>query len=186
VEILDMTLLDQESRLSFLRPLIALLEQLGGVVSQLSDKQYAQKPVGVIDSSVGGHVRHCLDHVRSLINATETGEINYEHRRRGTMIESSTDAACAQVAEFVNELSAIDDQDVLDMPLNMTVLLSADEPAIVVESTVGRELAYVLAHTIHHNALIAAMVNTLGGWLPARFGYAPSTMKSLEAKACAR
>jgi uncharacterized damage-inducible protein DinB len=181
-----MTLLDSSSQLAALRPMIALLEQLGAVVSQLSDAQYRQRPVGVIESSIGGHVRHCLDHVRSLIDAVDTGEIDYDHRRRGTMIESSSAAACVQIAEFVRELSEIDRDGALDAPLTMTVLLSSDETPIVVRSTVGRELAYVLAHTIHHNALISAMVKTLGGWLPERFGYAPSTIKNLEAKPCAR
>jgi uncharacterized damage-inducible protein DinB len=181
-----MTLLDSSSRLAALRPMIALLEQLGAVVSQLSDAQYTRRPVGVIESSVGRHVRHCLDHVRSLIDAIETGEINYDQRRRGTMIESSGEAACLQVVDFVKELSEIDCENVLDAPLTMTVLLSPDERPIVVRSTVGRELAYVLAHTIHHNALIAAMVKTLGGWLPERFGWAPSTIKNLETKSCAR
>lgn len=168
------------------QPLIALLAQLSEVICRLSDAQYVQNPVGVITSSIGGHVRHCLDHVRSLIDAIGIGEINYDHRRRGTSVESSTQAALAQIEEFVQTLDALDDVDLLDAPLRMTVLLSADEPPVVVRSTVGRELAYVLAHTIHHNALIAAMVKTLGGWLPERFGYAPSTIKNLEAKTCAR
>ena len=50
-------------------PLIRLLEQLADVIGRLTESQYAQKPVGVVESSVGGHVRHCLDHVRALIDA---------------------------------------------------------------------------------------------------------------------
>jgi uncharacterized damage-inducible protein DinB len=168
------------------QPLIALLNQQSAVISQLPDAHYTQNPVGVIHSSIGGHVRHCLDHVRLLLDAIDSGQINYDHRRRGTSVESSTQAALAQIDEFVQTLDALDNDELLDAPLRMTVLLSPDEPPVVVRSTVGRELAYVLAHTIHHNALIAAMVRTLGGWLPERFGYAPSTIKSLEAKSCAR
>lgn len=168
------------------QPLIALLNQLSAVITQLPDAHYTRNPVGVIPSSIGGHVRHCLDHVRSLIDAIDTGQINYDHRCRGTSVESSTQAALTQIDEFVQSLDAIENVDRLDAPLRMTVLLSADEPPVVVRSTVGRELAYVLAHTIHHNALIAAMVKTLGGSLPERFGYAPSTIKNLEAKPCVR
>ena len=54
-------------------PLIRLLRQLSIVVGKLTDSQYTQKPVGVVESSVGGHVRHCLDHVRSLLLAVEPG-----------------------------------------------------------------------------------------------------------------
>jgi uncharacterized damage-inducible protein DinB len=55
-----------------------------------------------------------------------------------------------------------------------------------VETTVGRELAFVLSHTVHHNALIAVMARTLGVPVPDLFGYAPSTIAHLEKAACAR
>jgi len=169
------------------QPLIALLEQLASVVSQLTDGQYTQKPVGVIESSVGGHVRHCLDHVRALLEAIETRELNYDLRCRGTSVESSVLAAREVTDQLVRQLRARDnDPDLLEQPLRVMVLLAADGPAVVVSSSVGRELAYVLAHTVHHNALIGAMVKTLGGRLPDRFGYAPSTIKHMEARSCAR
>ena len=165
-------------------PLIALLEQLASVVSNLGDAQYVQKPVGVIESSIGGHVRHCLDHVRSLLEATATGQLDYDHRQRGTAIESSRTATAEAVDQFIDELRTLP-EDALDRPLALRVLLTPDQPPLLVKTSVGREMAYVVAHTIHHNALIGAMVKTLGGWLPERFGYAPSTLKHREAQ-CAR
>ena len=163
-------------------PLVALLEELSEVVQRLSNSQYSQKPVGVVESCVGGHVRHCLDHVSALLAAIEIGQIDYEHRQRGTVIEKSRIAACEAIDDLVGRLHSIRDDD-LDQMIYMRALMSALEPAITVRTSVGRELAYVLAHTIHHNALIGAMVKTLGGWLPERFGYAPSTVRHLEAKA---
>ena len=35
-------------------PLVALLKELSEVVRRLSNSQYTQKPVGVVESSVGG------------------------------------------------------------------------------------------------------------------------------------
>jgi uncharacterized damage-inducible protein DinB len=166
-------------------PLIALLDQLAEVVARLPDSHYAQKPVGVVESSVGGHVRHCLDHVRALIDAVENGELNYDDRRRGTAVEASPRVAREATDELIAQLRTIGDED-LDRPIHLVALLGPDEPAVHVRSSVGRELVYVVAHTVHHNALIAAMVKTLGGWLPARFGYAPSTLKHLENNPCAR
>ena len=71
-------------------------------------------------------------------------------------------------------------EDVLEQPLEMSVLLTSDGAPLRVRTTVGREFAYVLSHTIHHNALIGTMVKILGGWLPERFGYAPSTVAHLD------
>src|SRR4051794_30311839 len=78
------------------QPLVALLRQLGSVVASLEDAQYTQRPVGVVDSSVGGHVRHCLDHVRTLISGIESGTIDYDQRRRGTPVETSRCCALAE------------------------------------------------------------------------------------------
>jgi len=167
-------------------PLIALLEELTEVIARLPDSQYAQKPVGVVESSVGGHVRHCLDHVKALIDAVVTGELNYDDRRRGTLVESSPRIACETIDMLIRELCAISEDD-LDQPITLTALLCPEEPAVRVQSSIGRELVYVIAHTVHHNALIGAMVKTLGGWLPPRFGYAPSTLKHLaEHGTCAQ
>jgi uncharacterized damage-inducible protein DinB len=60
--------------------------------------------------------------------------------------------------------------------------LAADAEPVEVDTSIGRELAYVLSHTIHHNAIIGAMVKTLGGALPQRFGYAPSTIRHAEGR----
>ena len=167
-------------------PLIAILEQLQGVVGCLRDEQYSMRPVGVVDSSIGGHVRHCLDHVRALLNAVETGELDYDHRDRGTPIESDRSAALHAIRVLHNKLLALGD-GVLDQPIRLSVLLTADGEPIDVGTTIGREMAYVLSHTIHHNALIGTMVKILGGWLPDRFGYAPSTLAHLKNnKPCAR
>ena len=165
-------------------PLVALLKELSEVVRRLSNSQYTQKPVGVVESSVGGHVRHCLDHVSALLSAIAVGEIDYEHRQRGTANETSRIAACEAIDDLVERLHSLRDDD-LDRMLYMRALISSSGPTITVRTSIGRELAYVLAHTIHHNALIGAMVKTLGSWLPKRFGYAPSTVRHLEAT-CAR
>jgi uncharacterized damage-inducible protein DinB len=163
----------------YVEPVVVLLEQLGEVVSSLTDAQYAQRPVGVIDSSVGGHVRHCLDHVRSLVTAAEVGSLSYDFRHRGTAVETDRAAAMEAVSELVRSLRRMT-VDVLHRPLALSVLMTAEGPAVETRSSVGRELAYVQAHTIHHNALIGAMAKTLGAPLPARFGFAPETVRHME------
>jgi uncharacterized damage-inducible protein DinB len=77
-------------------------------------------------------------------------------------------------------------RETLTRPLSISVTMSSGDAQLDVRSSVGRELAYVLSHTIHHNAIVNAMVRTLGGWVPDRFGYALSTVRHLEKTACAR
>jgi hypothetical protein len=55
-------------------------------------------------------------------------------------------------------------------------------------SSVGRELQYLVAHTVHHFALMAVALRTCGHRLPDEFGVAPSTLRHEESSngACAR
>jgi uncharacterized damage-inducible protein DinB len=167
--------------------LMTILQQLQAVIGCLRDEQYAMKPVGVVHSSIGAHVRHCLDHVRALLSAIEAGELDYDQRDRGTAIETERAAALAAMKSMRNRLASLS-ADVIDQPLQLSVLMTSDGVPFRFETSVGREMAYVLSHTIHHNALVGTMVKTLGGWLPDRFGYAPTTTaheKTRAATACA-
>jgi uncharacterized damage-inducible protein DinB len=155
--------------------LVQLLDELAAVISGLTDAQYVQKPVGVMPSSVGGHVRHWLDHVAALVASVETGTLNYDHRERGTPVETDRSAALAGIGRLASALAYVTAPQ-LDRPVRVELLLTADGSPQTFQSTLGRELAYVVSHSVHHNAIIGAMVQTLGGQVPPRFGYAPSTI----------
>jgi uncharacterized damage-inducible protein DinB len=158
-------------------PVAALLRELAQVVGGLDDEQYTRKPVGVIPGSVGGHVRHCLDHATALLRAVRTGTLDYDQRERGTPVECDRDAAQTALRRAALELAAMPGA-VVRSKLTVRVLMTADSESVEVGSTFGRELAYVLSHTIHHNAIVGAIVKTLGGELPERFGYAPATIRA--------
>jgi uncharacterized damage-inducible protein DinB len=165
-------------------PMVAVLRQLAEVLHHTTDRQYAQKPVGVVQSSMGGHVRHCLDHVDVLLAGMLTGEMSYEHRQRGTDVEVNRQAALREIARQEEALQGILDWQ-LDQSILLQVLTTANGPSVTVETSLGRELAFVLSHTIHHNALIGVMAKLLGIPTPERFGYAPSTLAYMESRRCA-
>jgi uncharacterized damage-inducible protein DinB len=166
-------------------PLVAVLRQLADLVARLTDDQYTQKPVGVVPSSVGGHIRHNLDHVESLLRGLPEGHINYDHRDRGTAIERDRRAALAEIDGLCDELTDYPWASVPDA-LRLTALVASDRPPAEVETSPERELAFVLSHTIHHNALIGVMARLHGVELPADFGYAPSTIAHRRSRPCAR
>ena len=43
---------------------------MGRLLESMTDDQYRIKPVG-FSSNIGGHVRHCLDHIDSLLAALQ-------------------------------------------------------------------------------------------------------------------
>ncbi len=166
-------------------PIVAVLRQLADLIGALTDEQYRRKPVGVVSSNVGGHVRHCLDHVEALLVGVEKGELDYDRRQRGTQVETSREVALDVIGRQEQQLLTFPAHSE-GWPLRLTTMVSSCLPPTEVETTVGRELAFVLSHTVHHNALIAVMALTLGVPVPDHFGYAPSTLAHLEKSTCAR
>ena len=166
-------------------PLVGLLDQLLDLIESLSDEEYARKPVGVVQSSVGGHVRHNFDHVDALLRGLLAGEVNYDHRERGTDVERDRLAAVAEILRLKRELSAFS-WHAVPHPVKLTALVAPDWPPVTAVTSAERELAFVVSHTIHHNALIAVMVKLIGAAVPAGFGYAPSTIIHQRSRACVR
>jgi len=165
--------------------IVLLLRELSTVMEGLNDEQYACKQEAVFGGSIGGHVRHSLDHVQSIIDAMQTGRLDYDHRLRGTKVESDRWVALDVIRRLIGQLTGAQ-HDTADCELTLRSIVSAEKDLVEVSTTLSRELIYVLSHTVHHNAMIAAMTRTLGGWVPQRFGFAPSTLAHLKESPCAR
>ena len=158
-----------------LRPLIGLLHQLSDLLDGLTDEEYRRKPVGVVESSIGGHVRHNLDHVRALLSGLRGGRVCYDHRDRGTDVEHDRRAALTALRDLEGEMLAFP-WTALPATVALSALVAPDLPPVSVPTSPERELAFVVSHTIHHNALISVMAKLLGATVPPEFGYAPSTI----------
>ena len=63
----------------------------------------------------------------------------------------------------------------MDEPLCVTSMLTAFGDSVTGWSTLGRELAFVNAHTIHHQAMIAVLLSIAGLDVPDGLGLAPAT-----------
>lgn len=161
-----------------------LLDSARGILTQnialllaLDDVAYASKLPLAFDASIGGHVRHCLDHFRCLLDGLDEGEINYDARDRDVRIETVRLAALDAAQAQLREIETLD-VAVLDRPVRVRAKVSYEgEQSAAAESTVGREVMFVVIHAVHHFALIGVMTRMLGVSLPPGFGVAPSTLK---------
>jgi uncharacterized damage-inducible protein DinB len=154
-----------------------LLDELMTVLLALPVEVYTGEP-SAASGSIGGHVRHVLDHVAALVAASPRLEMSYDHRTRGTAIEHDPAAAVREIlrlqAGLVRWASML-----LDEPVAVTSLLSTRGDAVTGWSTRGRELAFVVSHTIHHQAMIGMLMDLQGAETgDARFGYSPSTPRT--------
>jgi len=156
---------------------IEVLNQGESLLGELENDSYVRKLPSAFNASIGGHYRHCLDHFRSLLDSASAGDLNYDHRERGTLIENDCFAALNATRELRAGYQRLSGE-CLSRELKVTCKTSyATAGSQGAPSTVGREIMYVVAHAVHHYALIGIMGGMMGLKLPAGFGIAPSTVK---------
>jgi hypothetical protein len=164
---------------------LEVLNQGENLLAELEGSAYTARLPAAFNASIGGHYRHCLDHFRSLLEAAQVGDLNYDHRERGTLIENDRFAALNATRELRAGFQELD-SDCLARRLNVTCKTSyAANGSQVSPSTIGREIMYVVAHAVHHYALIGIMGGLMGLKMPPGFGVAPSTLKHQEQAAVA-
>jgi uncharacterized damage-inducible protein DinB len=165
--------------------LARLLDEMAEVVAQLTHGEYAWAGLRDVSGSIGGHVRHCLDHVRALERAVDSGLADYDGRVRQTQIERDREVAVLALTAAARRMTLLDDET-LDRAVVVRAQLEHAGPIVESASTIGRELAFVVNHTIHHAASIALLARVQGHTPRAgRFGLAPTTPALSEAT-CAR
>jgi uncharacterized damage-inducible protein DinB len=155
---------------------VLVLEQSLEIYSRLTPELYTQTPVGVTASAAGGHFRHIHDYYRCFLDGLSGGRVDYDLRRRDPRFERDLEHAAGELRRTVAELQTLTDPN-----LELSVKMDADEtpgaPDPWSRSTVGRELRFLLSHTIHHFALIAMILEVQGFRCGPGFGVAPSTIK---------
>jgi uncharacterized damage-inducible protein DinB len=164
---------------------ITLLHQAEDLLSALGAERYASRVPACFNSSPGGHLRHITDHYLGLLDGLESGEVDYEHRARDPRVEREAAYAAGLVRRLITRLSDLerDGRDVVLRVRSKTADAeqgaTAGRAAAWGESSLLRELEFMVSHTVHHYALVAVMCRLLGHEPSADFGMAPSTLRHL-------
>jgi uncharacterized damage-inducible protein DinB len=131
-------------------------------------------------ASVGQHVRHTREFYQRLFMGNSV--INYDKRERDILIESSMSHAMVVIDSIVRNIE--------DVSKDFPVILKAEFPsvssnAVEVNSSLSRELLYVLEHAIHHMALIRILIKDEDAEfeLSDSFGVAHSTLAYISGEA---
>lgn len=148
-----------------------LLGQAHGFVSGLSPIVYAGKCESVFSSTIGQHLRHCIEHYDELILARrECRDVNYDARPRDLLLETDPAEALRRLFATDAGLHALSTS-----PGSLKIIdTGCDRPS---ESSIERELQYLVSHTVHHFAIIAIIARHFEVAVPENFGVAPSTTK---------
>ncbi len=157
------------------------LAKAAEMIERLPADKYNHVERPYFESCLGKHLRHILDHYLCFIRDLNTGTINYEQRDRNTQLETDKEYALSIIEEIQKQLIAI--PQVLINTGQLSVLLCSDvdmPEGLATQSSVNRELQFLHGHTVHHFAIIAAMLRFYGLSAETGFGVAPSTILHQE------
>jgi len=156
---------------------LALIDQLEmglDLIGKLDDLTYTNATN--LGGSIGAHLRHNVNFVDAVIDGAVSGSIDHSNRSRDRRIETDRSTASAKLRSLIDAL--------IKVPMNVAELISITselDPSVQHLSTLGRELEFVISHTIHHFALIKERLAGKNIDLDPRFGVAPSTLEYWKA-----
>jgi hypothetical protein len=154
--------------------LLTVVEQINHVLNQFSPEEYRMPLPEYEGNSIGQHFRHILEFFQCLDKGAPDGLVDYAGRPRNLQYESDPRLAAAAFDLFAVRLHELQP----DAPVSVRAEFgSAERPDYA--STVGRELAFVYDHAIHHLAIIRIGLNGHFRHIqpPQHLGVSPATVK---------
>lgn len=165
---------------------VRYIDQAVKLLESISDASYANPAPLNLGSSVGAHLRHCIDHYANFLAGIPTGRIDYDTRQRERAIETDRNVAIQKMHVLISELNALSSREDQRIFIKMDCGNDQDEHLWWTESTIRRELQFLISHTVHHFALIKMTLVAGGIHAGSDFGMAPSTLRYHQgASACA-
>lgn len=156
-----------------------VLDQLCRFLAGLSAAAYGRPLAPGGRQSLGKHVRHIIDHYEALLAAVPGGRLDYEHRPRETWPERCPREARRRLEAIAAALEVLG-----DCPGSLTLAYPLEGGGLRhLDTSLGRELAFLTSHSIHHMALLGLLAEGLGVALPESFGIHPSTLRHWASQA---
>lgn len=164
--------------MNLLRANCELLQQGIQLLSCHDERTFSATDPVSYGSGIGAHFRHVLDHYRSFLEGFSVGLIDYDNRERDTAEEKELSVALDSLSSLSKRMEAAEVD--LGGMVRVKVCASTEGEDLHSISSYGRELQFLVSHTVHHYALIAIASRMQGIFPEDRFGVAPSTLKFLS------
>ena len=128
------------------------------------------------DGIAGPHLRHVIEHYEQFLGVDRGGMLDYDQRLRDPVLESSTGAARERLTEIQRAL-AFWYGFAAETPVRLRGACGlGGEHSFEVTSTLGRELAFLAGHAVHHFALLKDYCLQHDIAVATGFGKAPATI----------
>jgi hypothetical protein len=129
--------------------LLRTIDQVTDLLAQIEPHEYRQPLPEFDGSTLGQHFRHILEFFICLERGVPSGTVDYASRERNLLFEDAPGVAKASLESFAESLKNLHPASELSLKAEFG---GTDRPCY--QSTVGRELAFVYDHAIHHLAMI--------------------------------
>jgi hypothetical protein len=165
--------------MTFTRVAKELLIQLDDMCQQVGQERYGEPLEILMNASIGGHVRHCIEFFQCLEKAVVHNEnVSYDERKRDPRLHSDVKYTCDIIRHYIDSL------DNWSMNQHLTLQVSYPYSGVkntLLETHLNRELVYLIEHLVHHMALIRVGIHHKyqDVVLPKSFGIAQSTLKHI-------
>ena len=151
-------------------------------MNQLTPDIYTKPKHLLSNATIGQHLRHVIEFYTCIEKGSVEGRICYDDRDRNVFIESDMEFSKNTIEGIIQFLSSISDDKPVTLKANYS---GASKVETHIKSSLFREIAYALDHTIHHMAIIKiALLDEETITINSDFGVAPSTLRHREE--CAR
>jgi uncharacterized damage-inducible protein DinB len=150
------------------------------LISAIDDETYSKANAPLTKSGVGSHFRHCIDFYSRFAAGIQSGRINYDRRERNGEVEASRLSALEKIEAIIEQLRNLAPED---GKREVEVISESSDEANWSRSSIKRELQFLLSHTIHHYAIVAASLRMKGIEPGEEFGVALSTLRHWKEQA---
>lgn len=152
------------------------LKDIYDLLDNLNEIQYQQKSTFLSGSSIGEHVRHILEFYICMIKGSQNGCVNYDKRKRNIQLENNNKYAQETIQNISNELTTLESKLEVELEGNLSV---NDTGKVSIPTSILREMAFCLDHSIHHQAMIKVALKEQNSenLIDEKFGVAHSTLR---------
>jgi len=152
------------------------LQEIKTLIGSFKEEHYQYRSQLLSDATIGQHVRHILEFYLCVINGDSQGLVNYDNRERDINLEQDPGFAMSCIDKICIDIQRLNTEQELQLAGNFS---SVGKTLKTIRTSIDRELAYCLEHSIHHQAFIkiGLIEQKLDHLINEGFGVAPATIR---------